>query len=64
MERSGEMTAKRIGRPKVAASKRRDIIFRFVATKEEATRIREAARGYLTVSDYIRDKVIPQDWRP
>jgi hypothetical protein len=61
MERNSEM-AKRVGRPKVAASRRRDVIFRFVATSAEAAKIREAARagGFLTISDYIRDKVIPK----
>lgn len=54
--------AKRVGRPKVAASKKRDVVFRFVATNAEATKIREAAKasGFLTISDYIRDRIIPK----
>jgi hypothetical protein len=61
MERIAGM-GKRVGRPKVAKGRKREVIFRFVATNAEAAKIREAAKdsGFLTISDYMRDRVIPK----
>lgn len=52
---------KRVGRPEVPASRRREVIFRFVATKAEATKIRGAAKAVnLTISEYLRSVAIPK----
>jgi mobilization protein NikA len=54
--------AKRVGRPEVAASQRREIIFRFVATKAEAVKIRGKAKALgLTISEYLRGVAIPKE---
>jgi hypothetical protein len=54
--------AKRVGRPEVAASKRREIIFRFVTTKAEALKIRSKAEVLgLTISEYLRGVAIPKE---
>ena len=53
---------KRAGRPEIPASKRRNKAFRFVATKEEAARIRAKANALgLTLSEYLRQAAIPKD---
>lgn len=45
----------------MAASQKREVIFRFVATKGEAVKIREAAQAVgLTLSDYLRGVAIPK----
>jgi hypothetical protein len=46
----------------MSAGRRRQQILRFVVTKEEAKKIREAAekRG-MTVSEYLRQVSIPKD---
>lgn len=52
---------KRIGRPPVEPSRKRGVIFRFVATKSEAVKIRSAARvSGLTLSEYLRSVAIPK----
>jgi hypothetical protein len=52
---------KRVGRPEIPASKRRIVAFRFVATKEEAVKVREAARAAgKTLSEYLRSVAIPR----
>ncbi len=52
---------KRSGRPKIARSQRREVIFRFVATKAEAAKIRSKAKAEdLTLSDYLRRVAIPE----
>jgi hypothetical protein len=54
--------AKRAGRPEVAASQRRDVIFRFVVTKAEASKIRAKAKGQgQTISEYLRGVAIPKE---
>jgi len=53
--------AKRAGRPEIAPSQRREIIFRFVATKAEDKKIRKAAKAAgLTLSEYLRSVAIPK----
>jgi Mobilization protein NikA len=53
---------KRAGRPAVAASQRREVIFRFVTTKAEASKLRGKAkeRG-MTISEYLRSVAIPKE---
>lgn len=52
---------KRVGRPEVAPSQRRQVIFRFVATKAEAVKIRGQAKAAgLTISEYLRSVAIPK----
>jgi hypothetical protein len=54
--------AKRVGRPGIAASRRKSIIFRFVTTKAEAAKIRAKAQELnLTLSEYLRSVAIPKD---
>jgi hypothetical protein len=54
--------AKRAGRPKMTASKKRELIFRFVATKAEAEKIRAKAEKLgLTLSEYLRSVAIPKE---
>jgi hypothetical protein len=56
--------AKRAGRPEIAPSRRREVIFRFVATKAEAAKIRGAAKAAtLTISEYLRSVAIPKEER-
>ncbi len=51
---------KRAGRPEIAPSQRREVIFRFVATKAEAAKIRGKAKALgLTLSEYLRRVAIP-----
>ena len=53
---------KRAGRPELAASKRREIIFRFVVTKAEAGRLRAKAKALgLSISEYLRSVAIPKE---
>jgi hypothetical protein len=53
---------RRVGRPEIPAGKRRNVAFRFVATKEEAARIRGKAKGMgLTLSEYLRQAAIPRE---
>jgi hypothetical protein len=53
--------AKRVGRPGVAASQRREVIFRFVVTRAEAGKIRSQAKALgLTISEYLRSVAIPK----
>jgi hypothetical protein len=53
---------KRVGRPAVAPNQKRTAIFRFVATKAEAAKIRTAAKAVsMTLSDYLRSVAIPKD---
>jgi mobilization protein NikA len=52
---------KRAGRPVIAASEKRSEIFRFVATKAEAAKIRaKAKQSSQTLSDYLRSLAIPK----
>lgn len=54
--------AKRVGRPKVTASRKKDATFRFVTTKAEATLIRQKAESLgLTISEYLRSVAIPKE---
>jgi hypothetical protein len=54
--------AKRVGRPEVAASQRRDVIFRFVVTKADASKIRAKAKSQgQTISEYLRSVAIPKE---
>ena len=54
--------AKRIGRPEIAASRRRTVIFRFVTTKADAAKIRAKAEQLgLTLSEYLRGVAIPKE---
>jgi hypothetical protein len=51
---------KRAGRPEIAPSQRREVIFRFVVTKAEAGKIRSKAKAEgLTISEYLRRVAIP-----
>jgi hypothetical protein len=51
-----------MGRPQVTASLKRTAIFRFVATKAEAAKIRGRARELgLTLSEYLRSVAIPKE---
>lgn len=53
---------KRAGRPGVAPSQRRQVIFRFVVTKAEAVKIRSGAKASgLTISEYLRRVAIPKE---
>lgn len=53
---------KRAGRPEIAPNQRRALIFRFVATKAEAAKIRSRAKKLgLTISDYLRSVAIPKE---
>ena len=53
--------AKRVGRPGVTASQRREVIFRFVVTRAEASKIRSQAKALgLTISEYLRSVAIPK----
>jgi hypothetical protein len=53
---------KRAGRPEIPESKKRNVAFRFVATKEEAARIRAKVKASgLTLSEYLRQVAIPKD---
>lgn len=53
---------KRVGRPEVAPSQKRRVIFRFVTTKAEAARLRAAAKASgQTLSDYLRSVAIPKE---
>jgi hypothetical protein len=53
---------KRVGRPEVAESQRRDTILRFVVTKSEAVKIRTKAKALRqTISEYLRSRAIPKD---
>jgi hypothetical protein len=53
---------KRAGRPEVAPSQRREVIFRFVVTKAEAGKIRSKAKvAGLTISEYLRSVAIPKE---
>jgi hypothetical protein len=52
---------KRAGRPVIRASERRNEIFRFVATKAEAAKIRaKAKQSSQTLSEYLRSVAIPR----
>jgi hypothetical protein len=54
--------AKRVGRPEIAPSQRREVIFRFVVTKTEAAKIRSKAKASgLTISEYLRGVAIPRE---
>jgi hypothetical protein len=53
---------KRVGRPEVAASRRRGVILRFVVTKTEAGKVRSAAKEKgLTISEYLRSVAVPKE---
>lgn len=53
---------KRVGRPEIAPSQRREVIFRFVVTKVEAGKIRSKAKAAsLTISEYLRSVAIPKE---
>jgi hypothetical protein len=52
--------AKRVGRPEIEPSQRRNVIMRFVVTKAEAAKIRSLAKTRrVTISDYLRSVAIP-----
>jgi hypothetical protein len=60
--RKVEGMKKRSGRPEIPASQRRKMAFRFVATKEEAARIRAKAKAMgLNLSEYLRKASIPRE---
>ena len=53
---------KRAGRPSIAPSQRREVIFRFVVTKAEAGRLRKKAKAAgFTISDYLRSVALPKE---
>jgi hypothetical protein len=53
---------KRAGRPEIAKSQRREVIFRFVVTKVEAVRLRKLAKAAgLTISEYLRSVALPKE---
>ena len=53
---------KRAGRPEVPESQKRGRIFRFVATKAEAAKIRAKAKALgLTLSEYLRSVAVPKE---
>lgn len=53
---------KKAGRPAVAASQRREVIFRFVVTKAEAATLRSKAKASgMTISEYLRSVAIPKE---
>jgi hypothetical protein len=53
---------KRVGRPEVTPSQRREVIFRFVVTKAEAAKLRNMAKSAgLTISEYLRRVAIPEE---
>ena len=53
---------KRVGRPEVAPSQKRSVIFRFVTTKAEAARLRAKVKASgLTLSEYLRGVAIPKE---
>jgi hypothetical protein len=53
---------KRAGRPAVAESQKRVVIFRFVVTKADATKLRGRAKSLgLTISEYLRSVAIPKE---
>lgn len=55
------MGKRRAGRPEIDPSQKRSEIFRFVATKGEAAKIRSAARkAGLSLSDYLRSVALPK----
>ena len=50
---------KRAGRPELAPSQKREVIFRFVVTKSEAAKLRSKAKAAgLTISEYLRSVAI------
>jgi hypothetical protein len=52
---------KRVGRPEIDPSQKRESVFRFVTTKAEAARIRDKAKALgLTISHYLRSVAIPK----
>jgi len=52
---------RRAGRPAVAENQKRGNIFRFVATRAEAAKIRAKAKELsLTLSEYLRSVAIPK----
>ena len=54
--------SKRMGRPEVPESKRRNVAFRFVCTKQEAAKVRAKAKAMgFTLSEYLRQVAIPKD---
>jgi hypothetical protein len=54
--------AKRVGRPEIAASRRREVILRFVVTKAEAAKIRAKAEALgQSISEYLRSVAIPKE---
>jgi len=53
--------AKRVGRPKVAASQKREVILRFVVTTADAAKIKSKAKALgQTISEYLRSVAIPR----
>ena len=53
---------KRVGRPAIASSQKRQVIFRFVVTKAEEKRLRAKAKELgLTISEYLRSVAIPKE---
>jgi hypothetical protein len=56
------MRKRSVGRPEIAPSHRREVIFRFVVTKAEAGKIRSNAKAAgLTISEYLRSVAIPKE---
>jgi len=52
---------KRAGRPRIAKSQRKEVIFRFVVTKAEAAKLRSRAKSAgLTISEYLRSVALPK----
>jgi hypothetical protein len=52
---------KRVGRPEIADSDKRNEIVRFVVTKAEARQIRAKAKAAgLTISQYLRSAALPK----
>lgn len=53
---------KRVGRPAVAQSQKRNVIFRFVVTNAEEKRLRAKAKELgLSISEYLRSVAIPKE---
>jgi len=53
---------RKAGRPEIPPSQRREYIFRFLVTREEALKIRAKAKALgLTISEYLRSVAIPKE---
>lgn len=58
----GRQSRRYPGRPKLAASEKRESIIRFVVTEAEAAKIKRAAKAKdLSISNYLRSVAIPKE---